>query len=115
METFKRRVSRASTRSASDTYILSSQGNVLVDNEGSAVWTDFGLAGVVDPLGRSLVTKTGRSGAAPYKAPELHDPQELGYKEFRRTTSTDVYAFASLCLEVSSTFLPSLPSSHDAL
>jgi serine/threonine protein kinase len=60
---------------------------------------DFGLVNVVDVPGASLITYTKQSGGKPYMAPELVDFEGIGKRVFRRTTATDIYSFASLCLE----------------
>jgi serine/threonine protein kinase len=51
-------------------------------------------------LSTDQTTNTNRSGLKRYMAPELLDDEALDDKDFCRTPKTDVYSFASLCLEV---------------
>ncbi|KAJ6589506.1 kinase-like domain-containing protein [Mycena capillaripes] len=69
-------------------------GNVLIDDEEHAQLANFELAIVTDAtLG---TTSTTQAGSFRWMAPELYDPQV----EFKRTTASDVYAFACLCIEI---------------
>jgi hypothetical protein len=46
----------------------------------------------------TLITSSQNRGSKSWKAPELQLPHETNAP--KRTAATDVYAFASLCLEV---------------
>ncbi|KAF8198717.1 kinase-like domain-containing protein, partial [Mycena galopus ATCC 62051] len=70
-------------------------GNVLVDNDGHARLTDFGLARFVDS--NTSVSST-RSGSPRWMAPELMVPP--AGQPFRRTQASDVWAFGCVCCEV---------------
>ncbi|KAJ6551697.1 kinase-like domain-containing protein, partial [Mycena capillaripes] len=70
------------------------RGNhILVDEEGHARLTDFGLASFADATAKS----SSRAGSGRWMAPELLDPEP---HQFRRTPATDVYAFACVCYEL---------------
>lgn len=70
-------------------------GNVLIDDNGSALLGDFGLCKLIPPNQMaSLSIRDGRPhGVIGYMAPELHDDGAL------RTTFTDVFAFGILIYE----------------
>ncbi|KAJ6536000.1 hypothetical protein DFH09DRAFT_1179314 [Mycena vulgaris] len=70
--------------------------NILVDDEGHARLADFGLASYAN----ATVKSSARSGSLRWMAPELLDPGCLQLEDFRRTFSTDVYAFACVCYEL---------------
>ncbi|KAJ6493953.1 kinase-like domain-containing protein [Mycena vitilis] len=65
--------------------------NILVDDEGHARLADFGLASYANTTAES----SARAGSTRWMAPELFSPDT-----FRRTWSTDVYAFACVCYEL---------------
>jgi len=67
--------------------------NVLVDEEGYAVLTDYGRATVI---GYSTPILAGR---AAYMAPELFPANEVNMNELF-TKKSDVYAFGMLCFEI---------------
>lgn len=69
------------------------QPNIFVQNNGSVALADFGLTVIAD-VGSSL-TRTGRIGAAGWRAPELLDIDPV-----RPTEKSDVYAFGCVCVEV---------------
>ena len=86
--------------------LSSSQGNILIDSDGRAVITDFGLARVKEEV--SEITGENQytsifAGSTRWMAPELVVAQveEDPLKRFPLSTKSDVYAFASVCLEVS--------------
>ncbi|KAF8831146.1 hypothetical protein HHX47_DHR1000017 [Lentinula edodes] len=111
-------------------------GNILIDIHEQAVITDFGLSKVMEDLSnlsRSSRIESGRStstsffaGSTRWMAPELvlalvedenhedeRDARDVGKAEPgiergrpRVTTASDVYAFASVCLEIVTGDLP---------
>ncbi|KDQ57341.1 hypothetical protein JAAARDRAFT_79069 [Jaapia argillacea MUCL 33604] len=72
--------------------------NILIDDEGHARLSDFGLAGFVD-VTRDMSASTSRIGSMRWMAPELLFPEKFGLR-FRRTPATDVYSFGCVCTEV---------------
>lgn len=59
---------------------------------------DFGLAKFTDT---TLATETSNhNGSVRWMAPELHLPEECDLERYQRTTQSDIYAFACVCLEV---------------
>lgn len=73
----------------------------MIDSDRRAILTDLGLVGILQSISPSILQETKEGGAKKYMAPELHDPALFGEDTFRRTPATDVYSYASLCLEVS--------------
>jgi len=89
-------------------------GNILVDENGSAIITDFGLSKVLGDMTDSA-NMAGTSlfaGSTRWMAPELIAAL---VEDFRPTITTfsDVYAFASICLEIASGQLPYPHRSND--
>jgi serine/threonine protein kinase len=79
------------------------QGNILVDETGSAIITDFGLSKVLEEMSDSMSRGTSFfAGSTRWMAPELIFAlvEDDGVVP-PITTYSDVYAFASICLEVS--------------
>ncbi|KII91431.1 hypothetical protein PLICRDRAFT_508175 [Plicaturopsis crispa FD-325 SS-3] len=70
--------------------------NILVDEYGGVRLADFGLSTYVD----ATTTSSHTSGTIRWMAPELHDPRAFSLNHARRTTCSDIYAFAHVCLEV---------------
>ncbi|KAJ6471182.1 kinase-like domain-containing protein, partial [Mycena vulgaris] len=70
--------------------------NILMDENGSARLTDFGLAAVVES--DASIKNSTRSGSARWMSPELLDPPPG--TQFEHTTSSDVWAFGCVCCEV---------------
>ncbi|TFK48789.1 kinase-like protein [Heliocybe sulcata] len=73
--------------------------NILIDEDHHVRLADFGLSvfaeGTAGPG-----TCTNRDGSMAWMAPELIDPVQFGHHDYYRTTATDVYAYACVCLEV---------------
>ncbi|KAJ7830524.1 kinase-like domain-containing protein, partial [Mycena olivaceomarginata] len=70
--------------------------NILISDDWTACLADFGLTGVVeDPA-----STTGGALTLRWFAPELIAPTFFGCERFVRTTASDVYAFACVCLEL---------------
>ena len=72
--------------------------NVLADDQGRLVISDFGIALVAEAtLTRATVTGTGRpKGTTGYMSPELWNPDDLG----RAIDKTDVWAWACVVVEM---------------
>lgn len=85
--------------------MMITQNNILIDDNGAALITDFGVSSVVEDFPSSepgsLVTESFFGGAVRWMAPELISAlvEDDGRKP-ELTKSSDVYAFASVCLEV---------------
>ncbi|KAF8814539.1 kinase-like protein [Phlegmacium glaucopus] len=83
-------------------------GNILVDEKGYAIITDFGLSKVMEEMSESINMGTSPlAGSTRWMAPELimaliHDDGHVP----PITTSSDVYAFASVCFEIATGQLP---------
>ncbi|KAH8113199.1 kinase-like protein [Phellopilus nigrolimitatus] len=84
--------------------------NVLVDRHGRPKLADFGLAKIVDSQASTMGgTSFMGKGAMRWQAPELLDSSRFSGVPCEITTYSDVYAFASVCLEV---FTGDVPFSH---
>ncbi|KAJ8091813.1 hypothetical protein PM082_021049 [Marasmius tenuissimus] len=86
-------------------------GNILIDAEGQAIITDFGLSKVMEECPTSFF-----AGSTRWMAPELVRgliEDDTSTKLPRVTTYSDVYAFASVCLEVITGELPYPRRSND--
>jgi serine/threonine protein kinase len=73
------------------------QANILIDDLGLPLLADFGLTVFAD-VTRQATTDHG--GTVRYMAPELLFPQHFGMSSYKRTTQTDIYSFACVCIEV---------------
>jgi serine/threonine protein kinase len=82
--------------------------NILISDDGHACLSDFGLATTFSEADSTaaMTSSSNRAGSARWFAPELIEPKSFGCERFVRTTSSDVYAYARVCLEV-----PSIPNS----
>ncbi|KAJ7888235.1 kinase-like domain-containing protein [Mycena leptocephala] len=69
--------------------------NILMDNNGRAYLTDFGLAGFVES-DTSIITSS-RDGSKRWMAPELHRPEGT---QFQRTLTSDIWAFGCVACEI---------------
>ena len=79
---------------------LVSQGNVLIDDDGNARLTDFGMALVSEATSYGYASAHG-SGAIRWTAPELIDPEEFEMEDSRPTPASDIFSFACMAVEVS--------------
>ncbi|KAJ6587596.1 kinase-like domain-containing protein, partial [Mycena vulgaris] len=70
--------------------------NILVDDNGHACLTDFGLAISVDAPHQEKEM----AGSARWMAPEMIQPKSFGLEYFARTPASDIYAFGCVCLEL---------------
>ncbi|KAJ7041217.1 kinase-like domain-containing protein [Mycena alexandri] len=79
--------------------------NILVSDDWNVCLADFGLTGVIEDTALSatngaLTSSTNHAGSLRWFAPELMAPTFFGRERFVRTPSSDVYAFACVCLEL---------------
>jgi serine/threonine protein kinase len=83
------------------------QGNILIDEKGYAIITDFGLSKVMEEMSESInsMTTSFFAGSTRWMAPELIMSLVNDDHVPPITTSSDVYAFASVCFEVKLLFL----------
>ena len=70
----------------------------MVDDDESIRLGDFGLSAVAEN-GSSYTSSS--EGAWGWMAPELLDPETFGLDNSVPTRASDVYSFASVCIEVS--------------
>ncbi|KAJ7203038.1 kinase-like domain-containing protein, partial [Mycena pura] len=69
--------------------------NILVDDDDHASLTDFGLTVLSDATTQSQ----NGAGSVRWMAPEILNPDAFGLEDYKRTTASDIYAFACVCLE----------------
>jgi serine/threonine protein kinase len=82
------------------------QRNVLVDDEGHARLCDYGLSGYVN----ATVPNSMMGGVADFVAPEKIDLSDVDpTTRPAQTPASDIFAFASLCLQVSTSLLCPYP------
>ncbi|KAJ7779464.1 kinase-like domain-containing protein [Mycena maculata] len=74
--------------------------NILINDDLHACLTDFGLSGFSDTTETGTASTSNRAGSLRWMAPELIDPPRFGRKHFLRTTASDAYAFACVCIEL---------------
>ncbi|KAK0187235.1 kinase-like domain-containing protein [Armillaria mellea] len=93
-------------------------GNILIDHQGYAIITDFGLSKVMSDFSTStgMACSSFFAGTMRWMAPEMVlalVEDELEGKVPRVTTASDVYAFGSVCLEIMTGALPYPCRKHD--
>ena len=76
--------------------------NVLIDDEGCARLTDFGMSNLCKGVAYDYESLRGVGDSIRWAAPELIDPEAFGFENYRPTPQSDVYSFACICMEVSS-------------
>lgn len=76
-----------------------SQANILIDDTGKAVLTDFGMGVLAEATPNNYGSIHG-GGAFQYRAPELHDADEFDMEDTRPTVASDMYALACVSIEV---------------
>ncbi|KAJ7676710.1 kinase-like domain-containing protein [Mycena polygramma] len=77
--------------------------NILVSDQGTACLSDFGLATTIsdtDSTTGGFTSSSNHGGSARWWAPELLRPEAFGCERFLRTTASDVYAYACVCVEL---------------
>ncbi|KAJ7802442.1 kinase-like domain-containing protein [Mycena olivaceomarginata] len=76
--------------------------NILISDDGNACLSDFGLASPFSDTDSTagITASSNRAGSVRWFAPELIEPESFGCKRFVRTTASDVYAYACVCLEL---------------
>ncbi|KAJ7742169.1 kinase-like domain-containing protein, partial [Mycena maculata] len=74
--------------------------NILVSDDLNVCLADFGLTTII---AASIydISSSNHSGSMRWMAPELLQPSMFGCDRFVRTPTSDVYAFACVCLEAS--------------
>ncbi|KIM87462.1 hypothetical protein PILCRDRAFT_63602, partial [Piloderma croceum F 1598] len=83
--------------------------NIVITNEHRACLADFGLVSVEDSVSGGRTTGTCR-----WQAPELLDPQFADLEgQGRNDCASDIYAFACVCYEARSAFIPFYEVSND--
>ena len=70
-----------------------------MDDACKARLADFGMALVSESNPYGFASIHG-GGATRWKAPELIDPEELGFENSRPTKQSDMFSFACTCVEV---------------
>ncbi|KAJ7690911.1 kinase-like domain-containing protein [Mycena olivaceomarginata] len=88
--------------------------NILISDDENACLSDFGLATTIsdaDSTAGALTSSSNRGGSVRWFAPELIEPQSFGCERFSRTTASDVYAYACVCLEL---YTGSPPFAHQS-
>ncbi|KAJ7802403.1 hypothetical protein B0H14DRAFT_1660481 [Mycena olivaceomarginata] len=76
--------------------------NILVSDDGHACLSDFGLATIFSEADSTaaMTSSSNRAGSTQWLAPELIDPKSFGCERYVRTTASDVYAYACVCVEL---------------
>jgi serine/threonine protein kinase len=74
------------------------QENIFINAEGRALLADFGLSIVGENTAGRMTSGSDSAGNPRYTAPE----RILATEKLRRSAASDVYAFACVCLFVSS-------------
>ncbi|KAF8840484.1 kinase-like protein [Paxillus ammoniavirescens] len=75
-------------------------GNVLVDENGRASLTDFGLSVILQEFPRTSYLQTGVCGAIRYADPKLVRQVHVDHKVVHPTKPSDIYSFGGLMLYV---------------
>ncbi|KAJ7034332.1 kinase-like domain-containing protein [Mycena alexandri] len=78
------------------TLTVFAQSNIFITHDRIACLADFGLSSFLQLQSDS----SNRAGSFRWMAPELIDPGSFGCPKFERTTASDVYAYACVCLEL---------------
>ncbi|KAK6996885.1 kinase-like protein [Favolaschia claudopus] len=87
--------------------------NILISDDGHACLSDFGLATLIrDSLVYITPSSSNHAGSTRWTAPELLEPKRFGCERVVRTTASDVYAYAVVCVELY-TGSPPFPQLND--
>ncbi|KZT03176.1 kinase-like protein [Laetiporus sulphureus 93-53] len=93
--------------------------NILIDGNGVACLTDFGLATVIcvprSIGGRSFHTTTSLSGTVRWMAPEILDPEAAGLEHARPSCEGDIYALSMVMWETFTGRVPFDECPRDAM
>ncbi|THH29178.1 hypothetical protein EUX98_g5011 [Antrodiella citrinella] len=82
-------------------------GNILIDEEGCARLTDFGLEWIAEAAKRTRGPSSHpRGGPYQYMAPEQLNPEAFGIVILAPTFSSDMYAYACACYQLYAAQLP---------
>ncbi|KAJ6550285.1 kinase-like domain-containing protein [Mycena capillaripes] len=87
--------------------------NILVSDDLKACLADFGLSSII-AASTTDTSSTNRAGSIRWQAPELIRPGAFGCNRYVRTTASDIYAFACVCLELHTGCPPFLDIVQDA-
>ena len=74
-------------------------GNILVDDNGNARLTDFGMSLIAEATAYNYGSMHG-GGATHWQAPELIDPEEFDMDSTRPTPQSDVFSLGCTAAEV---------------
>jgi len=86
---------------------IPAQANVLVDETGRALLTDFGLLTIIsDPTNLLSSSSYTQGGTARWMSPERIAPQKFGCKDGRPTKPSDCYALGMVVYETISGNVP---------
>lgn len=88
--------------------------NVLIDDNGHARLTDYGLITYAEDAISRMAVPTNRYGGGRWMAPELHYPEKFDLTSYDRTPASDVFAFGMLVVEVYTEQPPFFDISHNA-
>jgi len=92
------------------------KANVLIDENGRARLTDFGLLAIVSDLPQPTFSTTlAMAGTIGWTSPELLDPEQFGMKDSQPTRKSDCYALGMTILEVLSGRVPFAPFRDPAI
>jgi len=92
------------------------KANVLIDENGRARLTDFGLLAIVSDLPQPTFSTTlAMAGTIGWTSPELLDPDQFGMKDSQPTKKSDCYALGMTILEVLSGQVPFAPFRNPAI
>jgi serine/threonine protein kinase len=80
---------------------LSLQNNILINDIGRAMLTDFGTVVVGEFTKSKLITTQTAAGMERWTAPEILDLDPFNPRLSRKNAAVDVFAFGRMCLSVS--------------
>jgi serine/threonine protein kinase len=80
---------------------LSLQNNILINDIGRALLTDFGTVVVGELTKSKIATTQTAAGMERWTAPEILDLDPFNPRLSRKNAAVDVFAFGRMCLSVS--------------